>query len=163
MATDQQRFIDFVKEMLPPDVIVRLQELTGSEDSDDSFLGDIWSDRFEISDCIEYDDSTSTGAGSVRWIERVCEICDRQTSLTEHHVYPKEMHKTMLKRGILDEKLNETIRICRLCHSTVHRFFSNKELAEKYFTLDLLMQDERMQRFAVWASSQRNQRQFRVK
>jgi hypothetical protein len=163
VCNDMQKFIEFVQEMLPPEVISQLRGITGSDDSDDTYLSDIWKDRFDYTTFADGNAEGDAEAGEGRWTERVCQICERYTKLTEHHLYPREMHKTMLKRGFVEEKLNQTASVCRLCHSTIHRFFSNKELADRYFTLDLLMEDERMQRFVKWASMQQQQRQFRVR
>ena len=44
--------------------------------------------------------------------------------------------------------------ICRMCHSAVHRFWDNDTLAERFNTVDLIMEEEQMQKFARWASSQ---------
>ncbi|CAM9438962.1 unnamed protein product, partial [Ectocarpus fasciculatus] len=73
--------------------------------------------------------------------------------LTKHHTIPREMHERVAKKlGTPKDVLNQTILVCRMCHSTIHRFFTNKELALEYNTLDSLVEDERIQKYAKWAS-----------
>ena len=60
----------------------------------------------------------------------------------------------MQKKGIEKEVLNKTIPVCGMCHGTIHRFFSNAELSADFFTLDRLMANERIYKYAAWASKQ---------
>jgi len=48
-----------------------------------------------------------------------------------------------------------TSSICRPCHSIIHRYFTNMELAENYNTVDKLLEDERVVKFCKWANKQR--------
>lgn len=83
-----------------------------------------------------------------------CEICDRtQLPLTYHHLVPREMHERVLKRGWHSEwQLNKVAWLCRACHSFVHRVATNEELARSYFSIDLLLEREDIQKWASWAS-----------
>lgn len=45
--------------------------------------------------------------------------------------------------------------VCRPCHSTIHRVHTNMELAERFHTVDLLVQDEAIEKFCRWASKQK--------
>lgn len=135
-------FSSYIQELLPPEVIILLEEIHG----DASFLEDIWKERFEVTindnenDAIEND---------------CCLVCERKVRLTRHHVYPREIHKTLIKKGYDAFELNvNTIAICRLCHSTIHRFYTNEELAKSYYTLELLLADPRFYKYAKWASAQ---------
>lgn len=75
--------------------------------------------------------------------------------LTRHHLIPRELHQQIAKKkGYTQEFLNKTISICRMCHSTVHRFYTNRELANTYNTLEILMSEEKMIKYAKWASTQ---------
>lgn len=69
-----------------------------------------------------------------------CEICERTLPLTKHHLIPRMMHPRLKKQGTPKEILYRTADICRLCHNAVHRFFSEKELAFEYNTIEKLMQ-----------------------
>ena len=139
-------FSNFVKDMLPLDILNALIDITGSS----SFIDDIFSERFTNkiddgdNDDNNYDNNKHTN----------CEICERYVKLTRHHVYPRETHKSCLKRGIAEKELSQTIAICKMCHSTIHRFFSNEELAKHYYSLELLLKEEKIVKYAKWASTQ---------
>ena len=91
----------------------------------------------------------------------ICELCDRETVLTFHHLVPKEMHSTILKRkmsladlglssydgdapsscngapaGGMKEFLGQHgAWLCRPCHSAVHRFADNTRLGLQFNTM----------------------------
>ena len=69
----------------------------------------------------------------------------------------------MLKKGLSKSLLDITIPICRLCHSTIHRFFTNNELAETYNTVDKLLDNEIFFKYAKWASRLADSRYSQVK
>ena len=142
-----EKFVEFVKDMLPEHVISALEDING----DDSFLLEIWNDKFERIPDVTEDASELLADGQ-------CEICERFVRLTRHHVYPREVHKSYRKKGHDVDLLNTTIAICRMCHSTIHRFFTNEELAARYHSVTLLLSDERFFRYARWASAQSNNR-----
>lgn len=48
-----------------------------------------------------------------------------------------------------------TSDVCAQCHSYIHKCFSNKELAEKYNTIEKLLKDERIYKYCKWANKQR--------
>ena len=142
---DCQRFVAFMHDMLPQDIMLALQEVTGSE----TFLEEIFEERFgsPSRNAVEEDDFVAC------W--KCCEMCEREgVSLTRHHVYPRETHASLLTKGVEKERLLQTITVCSMCHKAIHRFFTNDELAEKYHSLDLLLAQDKMYRFAAWASSQ---------
>jgi hypothetical protein len=51
--------------------------------------------------------------------------------------------------------LSKTCKICRPCHSTVHKLHTETELAESYSTIDKLLEDEELLKFCKWASKQK--------
>lgn len=114
-----------------------------------SFLEDIWNEKYNISSHLEEDDNNED---SSTFKGKHCHICERIVKLTKHHLIPKESHKTMLKKGCDKDILNKTIPVCRLCHSTIHRFFSNEELADDYNTVDKLLNHEKFFKYAKWAN-----------
>eukprot|EP00210_Caulerpa_lentillifera_P003730 g3563.t1 len=83
-----------------------------------------------------------------------CEICERVIPLTRHHLIPRTLHQKLKKKGYQREALNQTISICRCCHSAVHRFHSIKDLAFNFNTIDKLMKSEAILKHALWASKQ---------
>eukprot|EP01026_Neomeris_dumetosa_P015221 TRINITY_DN1576_c0_g1_i10.p3 TRINITY_DN1576_c0_g1~~TRINITY_DN1576_c0_g1_i10.p3 ORF type:complete len:202 (+),score=23.31 TRINITY_DN1576_c0_g1_i10:278-883(+) len=84
-----------------------------------------------------------------------CELCQRFTFLTRHHLIPRETHKHMKKKGLTLEELCKCILICRQCHSAIHHFISNKEMAQYYHTLDRLLENEQVQAYVNWNSKQK--------
>ena len=118
-------FKEYIEQMLPPDVLDYIQNITGA---DDTFLEDIYNERFLKSIDNNKNDDNESNDNTNKYPTRHCEICERYVSLTEHHLIPKETHRTMLKKGLYTkDTLSITISICRLCHSTIHRFFTNDE------------------------------------
>jgi hypothetical protein len=140
----ESAFSEFVKDMLPQDILNALIEITGSS----SFIDDIYCERFATKND-DSDDDVNDNKTNFN-----CQICERYVKLTRHHVYPRETHKTCLKRGIDTTELNKTISICKMCHATIHRIFSNDELSKNFFSLELLLGEERVIKYAKWASSQ---------
>jgi hypothetical protein len=151
-------FKEYLSDMLPASVLAELETIAGGP----SFLEDIWEERFCPKPSIANENSTdsSTYEEDVDLIgERDCLICERSgMHLTRHHVYPRETHQQLLKKwkttkAHADVNLNETIAICRMCHSTIHRLFTNQELAATYHTIEALLSDDRFVRYAKWAST----------
>eukprot|EP01105_Mastigella_eilhardi_P026632 TRINITY_DN7798_c0_g1_i1.p1 TRINITY_DN7798_c0_g1~~TRINITY_DN7798_c0_g1_i1.p1 ORF type:complete len:220 (-),score=65.98 TRINITY_DN7798_c0_g1_i1:67-705(-) len=84
-----------------------------------------------------------------------CELCEREMPLTKHHVIPREMHERYVKKGFTKKVLNQGITICRPCHNAVHSFFDNKTLADKYNTVDTLLETEQMQKWIPYIRKQK--------
>lgn len=87
--------------------------------------------------------------------EAECGLCERELKLTRHHVIPRAVHKEYRKRGSTIQQLSKTVSICRPCHSAVHRFISEKELAARYNSLEELRAHEQVRKFAQWNSKQK--------
>lgn len=68
---------------------------------------------------------------------------------------PRRTHKKYRKRGYKDETLNQTINVCRPCHSAIHRAHDEFTLAERFTTREQLLADESIGRFVAWARKQR--------
>lgn len=83
-----------------------------------------------------------------------CEICDReQLPLTYHHLIPRAVHAKAVKRGWHESwMLNKVAWLCRSCHSFVHRIATNEDLAKDWYSIDLLLEREDVQKWAVWVS-----------
>lgn len=81
-----------------------------------------------------------------------CEMCEREhLPLTYHHLIPRQIHAKAVKRGWAKEwELQKVAWLCRACHSFVHRFASNEELAREWNDVDKLMEAEEVQAWAAW-------------
>jgi hypothetical protein len=147
-------FTEYICAALPPDMLDSLAELMGGDGGDGSgggadwLLKEIWEERFAPKD--EADACADADAPSD------CQVCERRVTLTRHHLFPREMHKFCLKRGVAtaDELERRVLHCCRLCHNAIHRFFTNEDLALRYHTLELLLNDDKFFRFARWNASQ---------
>ena len=138
-TSDLSSFKQFVEDMIPLDVLELLYNEANAS------LDDIWEEKYNTS---------VANSDEFNVEETSCEICEREIKLTRHHLIPREMHERISKKtGATKICLNRTISVCRMCHSSIHRFFTNSELAETYHTLDALMDDDRMVKYARWASS----------
>ena len=63
----------------------------------------------------------------------------------------EDPNNTLLVRRFL----SKTCNICRPCHSTVHKLHSEMELAESFSTIDKLLEDQELLKYAKWASKQK--------
>eukprot|EP00209_Acetabularia_acetabulum_P000816 EC095576.1.p1 GENE.EC095576.1~~EC095576.1.p1 ORF type:complete len:151 (+),score=0.51 EC095576.1:2-454(+) len=88
-------------------------------------------------------------------IDGGCEMCQRYTFLTKHHLIPKSTHKQMKKKGLSAEQLMQYAYICRQCHSAAHHYITNKEMAEYYNTIERIMENQHIQAFVKWNSKQK--------
>lgn len=98
---------------------------------------------------------TSLNSGPPAWHATrpsACEICERDwVPLSYHHLIPRSTHAKVLKRKWHEEHmLNRVAWLCIACHRFVHRMASNEELAQKYYTVDKIMEREDAQAWAQW-------------
>jgi hypothetical protein len=86
-----------------------------------------------------------------------CELCQREVNrLTVHHLIPRQA----VKRKKADP--GPTVEICSPCHSQIHHFFTNLELAQNYNTLDKLKNEPRMQKFLSWLRKQKPDKRIKI-
>lgn len=184
---DVKTFATFIVDMIPTEILDELKILAGimndeiteeeigrSTSSSSScrvvsaldpstfrFLEDIWCERYEVKvvedDKAEWDRETNSFE---------CELCERLIQTTRHHVYPKETHEWLKKRNESHYsvmELRKTIALCRMCHSAIHRFYSNRDLAIDYCSLELLLESDQVCKFAKWASSMQGRGNLRTR
>lgn len=88
------------------------------------------------------------------WASRTdaCEICERDwIPLSYHHLIPRFVHEKVVKRGWhRKEDLQNVAWLCGACHRFVHHFKTHEELARDYYTVELLVAEEDVQKFAAW-------------
>lgn len=88
------------------------------------------------------------------WASRTdaCEICERDwIPLSYHHLIPRFVHDKVLKRGWhRKEDLQNVAWLCGACHRFVHHFKNHEELARNYYTVELLLAEEDVRKFAAW-------------
>lgn len=86
-----------------------------------------------------------------------CEICERSwIPLSYHHLIPRFVHEKAVKRGWhKKEDLQNVAWLCGACHRFVHNFKNHEELARDYYTVELLLAEDEVQRWASWAGKLR--------
>ncbi|EJF56372.1 hypothetical protein DICSQDRAFT_150454 [Dichomitus squalens LYAD-421 SS1] len=85
-----------------------------------------------------------------------CEICEREVPLTYHHLIPREVHdKVRKKKWHTEAMLNSVAWLCRPCHTAVHGVASNETLAREFYTVELLLAREDIQKWKKYAAKQR--------
>ena len=89
--------------------------------------------------------------------QHMCAMCERVMPLTAHHLIPKTTHEKYLAMGGKYTKafLSTCVDICRPCHSAVHKLIEEEVLASDFNTLELLLGDERVQKWINYARKQR--------
>ena len=63
---------------------------------------------------------------------KICEFCNREKKLTFHHYIPKTLHSNKYFKKIFDRNYMKThgVDLCKDCHKTIHKFFTEKELGK---------------------------------
>ncbi|MDQ3292688.1 MAG: HNH endonuclease [Bacteroidota bacterium] len=77
----------------------------------------------------------------------ICQLCNREVDVvTRHHLLPKE------EGG----RYSETVDLCQPCHSTIHRTFTNRELAREFTSVQALQQAEPLKKYLDWIKNKKN-------
>lgn len=81
-----------------------------------------------------------------------CACCKRYiTQLSKHHLIPRTLHhKKKIKKEFDRVQLNHAINLCNPCHNQIHSLFTEKELGRQYYSLELIMANSDMMKFAAW-------------
>lgn len=82
-----------------------------------------------------------------------CELCARPwIPLTQHHLIPRSAAPKAVKRGWHTAEACQTsiAWLCRACHSFVHGFAGNDELAREWYSVELIEEREDVQRWVAW-------------
>ncbi len=112
-------------------------------------------------DCVADDDSDGDEAEEK---SGGCELCARKMRLTFHHLIPRDTHARYVGKRLPDGIEGEPTKhflshhgawLCRLCHSFVHRFAPNSELAERYNSMERLRSHPDVLLWTRFAASQR--------
>ena len=75
-----------------------------------------------------------------------CGLCEREVQATSrHHLVPRE------EGG----RHGPIVDLCQPCHSSVHRFLSNRDLARRYPTVEALREADELQTYLRWIRRQR--------
>lgn len=84
----------------------------------------------------------------------VCAICQREETLTRHHLIPRTRHRNKRnKRDFARDVVKVTVGICRPCHSQIHALLSEKDLEREWNTVEKLRAHPEIAKFAVWIAA----------
>lgn len=85
-----------------------------------------------------------------------CELCQRETELTFHHLIPKINHSKRIFRKLFtkEEMITRGIMICKDCHYTIHKLMDNKTLGLEFNTKEKLLQHNELSKFIEWVKKQ---------
>ena len=87
-----------------------------------------------------------------------CELCGREKPLTDHHLIPRAVHtkKRFIRRFGKEEMKNRKLKCCKECHDGIHDLVPDeKQLADKFNTKELLLEDERLAKHIEWVRKQK--------
>lgn len=86
----------------------------------------------------------------------ICPLCQREVTLTFHHLTPKKLHRRKFYRKRMDRlERNRGIAICRLCHDGIHDIYDESTLGKHFNSLEKLQQDAALQRHFAWVARQK--------
>ena len=85
-----------------------------------------------------------------------CPICNREVPeefKEEHHLIPRAVCRRNKYSNLSQlEKGNQTITVCSDCGNQLHKLFSEKELADHYNTLEKILSQPSIQKWAGWVN-----------
>ncbi len=83
---------------------------------------------------------------------KICELCQREVERTSrHHLIPRTLHgNKWFKKNFTKEQMHETVDLCRDCHKQIHKFATEKELGRYYYSLEKLMEHDKIRKFVEW-------------
>lgn len=86
----------------------------------------------------------------------VCELCQRQSALTAHHLIPRKLHRRKhFKKHFEKSRLQATIQICRQCHSGLHKLYDEMHLGKSLNSIEKLLHDPQVKKHISWVARQR--------
>jgi len=81
----------------------------------------------------------------------ICPICKRSippAHQEEHHLIPHSLARRNKYAKIENKK--ETVTVCSNCGDQIHKLFSEKDLADKYNTIEKLLATPEIQKWVQW-------------
>jgi len=76
--------------------------------------------------------------------------------LTAHHLIPRKLHRRKhFKKNFEKAELQNTISICRECHSGLHKLYDEMQLGKTLNTIDKLLRDPQVKKHIEWVARQR--------
>lgn len=95
-----------------------------------------------------------------------CELCQRSgLKLTRHHLIPRKRHRqrSCQQRFDREERLTRISILCRPCHNTVHATLTEKELEDRFNTIQTLAAHPEIDKFVRWVRKQKTHRKVAIR
>jgi len=88
-----------------------------------------------------------------------CQLCQRslKRGTTKHHLIPRRCHRNKwFQARFSREQMQETISVCRDCHSAIHKFVPReKELGRYHNSIEKLLAHPEIGKFVDWVSKRK--------
>ena len=81
-------------------------------------------------------------------VDKKCELCGSDKNITKHHLIPQQVSRH--KNKYLKNDESNFLWICEECHSQIHALFTNQQLKELYNTKELLLANEKFNKYVQW-------------
>ncbi len=89
-------------------------------------------------------------------VDTKCPLCQREISLTFHHLIPKKVHgRNYFQKKFKKAELRAGIDICRKCHDGIHDLYDEMQLGKAFNTLELIQEDAALAKHFAWVAKQR--------
>ncbi|WP_447530045.1 hypothetical protein [Vreelandella sp. TE19] len=84
-----------------------------------------------------------------------CELCRRPAALTKHHLIPRTLHNKARykKRYSRKVRLTAIAWLCHPCHKHIHGLYSERELADRFPSVQALAEDPDTRAFVAWLAT----------
>jgi hypothetical protein len=80
-----------------------------------------------------------------------CAICNRNESLTRHHLIPRTRHSNRrTKLRFPKEQLLKTVGVCAPCHKQIHALIPENDLEQNWNTVEKLREHPCLRTFVKW-------------
>ena len=81
-----------------------------------------------------------------------CDLCERSVKKTfRHHLIPRSTWgKKRIQRDFSSEDKHKIVNLCESCTSNIHTTISEKEMALKYNSVELLKSHPLVAKFIHW-------------
>jgi len=80
----------------------------------------------------------------------LCVLCGVDEVYSRHHLIPKTVHSNKwFKKNFSREQMNETISICRQCHSMINTL-DPKEIGRNFNTIEKLLEHPTLAKYIAW-------------
>lgn len=88
--------------------------------------------------------------------EQKCPLCGREAHLVPHHFVPKSVQsENWFKKNFTPAQFEEHVMVCVDCHNAIHKFHDSRELGQNINTLEKIMADDKIMKFAKFAAKQK--------